>query len=113
MISGGAKRGVCSRVSLHSKPRPMSASLNCRAPPASGVEVDGNQQAAAAHFRDHVGAQLLNLREEISALKGGILDHPFLDQHPQRGAANGAGQGVAVERAAVLARLEDTQHLGV
>ncbi len=40
-----------------------------------------------------------------------VLDHAFLDQHLQRHARHRAGQRVAAEGAAVVAGLEDAQHL--
>ena len=46
-------------------------------------------------------------------MRGGVLDHAFLDQHPQRGAGDGAGQRIAAEGRAVLAGLQHAQHLGV
>ena len=52
-----------------------------------------------------------SLRQEVLAQLGRALDQLLVDEHLQRGAGDGAGQRVAAEGAAVVAGLEDAQHL--
>ena len=51
--------------------------------------------------------------QEARALDGRVLDHAFLDQHAQRRARHRAGERVAAEGRAVLAGLQDAEHLVV
>ena len=67
------------------------------------VEFDADHQAFSANFPDFGIFERSQRVDEIPALIGGIFDHALFHQHPQGGAGNGAGQGIAAEGAAVFA----------
>ena len=74
-------------------------------------QFDADPQAASANLPDERASQRAQFREEVRAQLGGSLDEPLVDEHLERRAGHRAGQRVAAERAAVIARLEDAQHL--
>ena len=70
------------------------------------VKLDGQHQPASAHFPDRVAADAAQAIEKAGALGGCILDHPFLDQHAQRGPSHRTRQRITAEGRPVLARFQ-------
>ncbi|CRE19531.1 Uncharacterised protein [Bordetella pertussis] len=101
-------QGLAVRVLDQHAARHQPLAIGARRP-GVGLEFERQHQAAAAHFAHRAGQRAQALHE-IGALLARIVDHAFVMQHPQRGARNRAGQRVAAEGAAVLARLENAQH---
>ena len=69
-------------------------------------EVDADHQAAAAHLAEIIGccsAQRPEAGEQLVADGGGVVRQPALDE-VERGDRGRAGDRVAAERRAVLAR---------
>ncbi|MNV56401.1 hypothetical protein D3C71_1486820 [compost metagenome] len=77
-----------------------------------GFQLDRQHQPAPAHFA-HGAGQRAQAFQEVGADRRGVFDHAFVGQHAQRGAGNGAGQRIAAEGAAMLSRLEHSQHVRV
>ncbi|KAG1249459.1 hypothetical protein G6F65_019121 [Rhizopus arrhizus] len=77
-----------------------------------GLELHCQHQAASTDLA-HGAGQGAQPFQKIGADCRRVLDHAFVGQHLQRGAGHGAGQRIAAEGAAMLARLEHAQHVGV
>ena len=94
---------TCACVSFASTPR-SSEPLAVRARGAGGGrDLDADEQAAAANLGDARRAQRAQLLEQVLALRGRALGEPLVDEHAQRRAADGRGERIAAERAAVVA----------
>src|SRR5271157_2698874 len=73
--------------------------------PRQVLQLDSNPQALATHLAQVGAAKSLEAFEEVASHRGGVLDHFFFDQHAQSRLRHGATEGIAAERAAVVARL--------
>ena len=78
-----------------------------------GMELDADEKAAAADLLDVAASDLAELGHEELAPLGGVLDELLLPDDSQALPGHRAGQGVAAEGRAVLARLEDAEDLPV
>ena len=108
ITSGGASRMTRSCVSLQSIPSRMSASQYGRAGPFISTPIHSPRPRIS---RTSGRLRSLQLSQEVVPELGGPLDEPLVDDDAQRRARDGAGERISAERAAVIARVEDAEHL--
>src|SRR3972149_3760890 len=74
-------------------------------------QLEADPEPAAADVLDDRAPERAEPGQEVRAKFGGSFDELLVNEHLERRACHRAGQGVAAERAAVIAGPEDTQHL--
>ena len=102
-MSGGASRMTCACVSFASTPRSSKRSQNARAEPAAAAISMPTSRPRPRSSAMHGARNAAQLTEQILALRGRALGEPLVDEHAQRGAADGRRERIAAERAAVIA----------
>ena len=81
--------------------------------PCFRKEFHADHQPPAPHFPDERVFNSLQFTQEVGTHGGGILDHPFFDEHFKSCSGHGAGQWVAAEGATVLTRTKHPQDFRV